>query len=244
MSLTALIAGSPISMTLCGRNSKDIAEMQANASRPGYYPYRMSSDTARTEREVVAACYMRAHGVVDDSAGTKMRGLCSWLYAVEFATRSTSPIIADTGSVTVTVLPGYSIHLTRPKSPDAGCGAHVQITSAALAAPFTKKVEKPTLREVIIALGEAMRRPATEDPLDMLKEYDLDGLSYELNVRNELNASNKDPVKDPVWINKKDPFSSATNQSSVRRRLRLLGPALRSVPRYNPAARALVRHLR
>ena len=62
--------------------------------------------------------------------------------------------------------PGYSIHLTRP----------------------------PTLREVLLALCEAARRPATEDPLDMLKEFDLDGLSYELNERD----------KAPVWINKKD----------------------------------------
>ena len=192
--LTALIAGTEISMTLCGRTGKDIAEMQANAALPGYYYYRFNSDLARTERGFVAASYMRAHGVVDDSIGAKKRALCSWLYAIEYATRSTSPIIAETGSVTLTVLPGYSIHLTRPKSPEAGCGAHVQITSAALAAPFTRSLPAPTLREVLLALCEAARRPATEDPLDMLKEFDLDGLSYELNERD----------KAPVWINKKD----------------------------------------
>ena len=67
--LTALIAGTEIAMALCGRTGQDIAEMQAKAALPGYYPYRMNSDLARTEREFVAASYMRAHGVVDDSAG-------------------------------------------------------------------------------------------------------------------------------------------------------------------------------
>ena len=191
VSLTALIAGTEIAMTLCGRNGQDIAEMQTKAALPGYYHYRFNGEKASTEREVVAASYMRAHGVVDDSVGTKKQALCSWLYAIEYATRSTSPTIAETGPVTLTVLPGYSVHLTRPKT---GSGADVEVTSVGLAAPHRKKIDEPTLRQVLIAVGEAMYRPATEDPLDLLKEYDVTGLSYELSERKE----------GLVWINKKD----------------------------------------
>jgi hypothetical protein len=89
----------------------------------------MNGNLARTERESVAAWYMREHGVADDPAGTKKLAFCSWLYALEFATLATSPTIAETGSVTLTVIPGYSIHLTRPKT---GSGADLKITSSAL----------------------------------------------------------------------------------------------------------------
>ena len=189
--LTALIDGVELSMTLCGRNGEDIAKMRANAALPGFLNYRMNGDLASTEREFVAASYMRAHNVVDDSAGTKKQALCSWLYALEFATLSTSPAIAETGSVTLTVLPGYALHLTRPK----GDRAHLEITSAALAAPVRKPLDAPTLREVTLALGEAMGRaiaPGLE--LDLLLEYDLDGLSYQLSEKPDA----------LVWTDKKD----------------------------------------
>ena len=192
--ISALIAGTQISMTLCGRNGSDILEMQAKAHLPGFSFYRMNGDLASTEREFVAASYMRAHGVADDSTGTKNRALCSWLYALEFATLATSPTIADTGSVTLTVLPGYSIHLTRTR-----IGAHVEIKSAALAGPLTRNLGAPTLRELIFALGEAMHRPATKDPLDLLKEYNIDNLSYERGDKPEgLEWINKDgaPIAD------------------------------------------------
>jgi len=135
----------------------------------------MNGNLARTERESVAAWYMREHGVADDPAGTKKLAFCSWLYALEFATLATSPTIAETGSVTLTVIPGYSIHLTRPKT---GSGADLKITSSALPSPLVKHLNAPTLREMVIALGEAMYRPETKEPLDLLKEFDFDKLSY------------------------------------------------------------------
>ena len=192
--LTALIDGTEIAMTLCGRNGEDIAMMQAKAALPGFRNYRMNGDLASTERELVAAWYMRAHGVADDPTGTKKRALCSWLYAIEFATLATSPTIAETGSVTLTVLPGYSIHLTRPKT---GSGADLVITSSALPAPLVKHLDAPTLRELVIALGDAMYRPATMDPLELLKEYDIDNLSY----------MRGDKPEGLEWINKDGPIA-------------------------------------
>jgi hypothetical protein len=185
--LNARIAGIETTMTLCGRNGEDIEEMKAKDELPGF----MNSDRVSTEREFVAASYMRAHGVVDDSAGTKKLGLCSWLSAIEFATRSTSSAIAEAGSVTLTVLPGYSLHLTRPD----GGRVLLAITSSALAAPVSTPLDAPTLREVTRALGEAMGRehaPGLE--LDLLREYDIDRLSYQLSERG----------KAFVWIGKKD----------------------------------------
>jgi hypothetical protein len=190
--LTAIIEGKQTYMTLCGRNGDEIEEMRAKAHLPGFSIYRMNGDLASTEREFVAESYMRAHGVVDDQAGTKKRAFCSWLYAVEFATSATSPTIAETGSVTLTVLPGYSIHLTRPKS---GGGARVEIKSAALEGPLVKHIDAPTLHELTLALGEAMYRPAAMNPLDLLKEYDVDNLSYERGDKPEgLEWINKDGV--------------------------------------------------
>ena len=188
VSLTATVGGAPLSM------AADI-----NFSRTSNPSNPQGGDLARRERECVAEAYMRAHGIVD-ADGTKKLALCSWLYAVECATRSTSPVVAETGSVTLTfkAIPMCRLRV-RPSAEPGAAQLTIESCWHLMPGMIQKRLVAATIRHIMCAFGEEILGRSVDalDALDLLKEYNVQAVGqYMLSETNCWVNEYNEPIAD------------------------------------------------
>ena len=193
--LTATVGGAPLSMAAYGGAPLSMADFTNIDAAIFATWFRAEGDLARRERECVAEAYMRAHGIVD-ADGTKKLALCSWLYAVECATRSTSPVVAETGSVTLTARPSFRLRVRPSAEPGA---AQLTIESRAVPVQIQKRLVAATIRHIMCAFGEAILGRSVDalDALDLLKEYNVQAVGqYMLSETNCWVNEYNEPIAD------------------------------------------------